>query len=256
MTIQLPPEYDLPDVDAMVDRIVATTPRRSGPNWTSLLLAGLVIAAVAIGWIVVTRQPDQVGIPLQNSPSLTATPAPQPSETTSTPVTTPTPSQSTTQPIATPTGLVRGVGAAGFVTPSGRIFCSMSAGGVRCELYRGTDQENLWDLPADRDGCMLGGYGSTLLLTQDEGARLGCTGDTTMNDAALVDNPNAEMTGWWDQARDPQVETVIGPAAGLGYGDALVAGVMECRSESVGVTCRDTSSGAGFFISRERYEIF
>ena len=42
----------------------------------------------------------------------------------------------------------------------------------------------------------------------------------------------------------------------LGYGQTLQAGDFYCSSEATGVTCYNTITGAGFFISRDSYRIF
>lgn len=270
MTIQLPPEFDLPDVDSMVDRIVAAEPaRRSG--WPVILVA-LLVAAVGVGWSIVANRPDNVAIPLESphssrstpgqTTSAAETPTPQPTEPTpstsmapSMPVETVEPSTSapsTTEPPTETT--VRQVAGAGFVTPSGRIACVMSSSGVRCDLQRGIDEENLWNLPADRGGCQLGGWGSTLKLNGT--SALGCTGDTIRPNAQLQNNLYPQDIAWWDANRDLSVDSDTGPLAGLPYGQTLQSGSIQCSSESVGVTCTNLDTGSGFFISRESYQLF
>ena len=42
----------------------------------------------------------------------------------------------------------------------------------------------------------------------------------------------------------------------LPYGDDAQVGPFTCASREAGVSCRNRGTGTGFFISRERYDLF
>ena len=111
---------------------------------------------------------------------------------------------------------------AGFRSPSGNIGCQMDREQVRCDI-----REKSWEPPAAPAGCEVD-YGQGILLASDEPARLVCAGDTALDPGA--------------------------PA--LPYGARNVIGQLGCESSASGMTCRDTSSGHGFFISRQSYRLF
>ena len=134
----------------------------------------------------------------------------------------------------------------GFVSPSGKIGCAISTSGVRCDYGMGATEPN-WQLPARPTECQLD-WGDS--LTVDSSARLTCHGDTVF--------PAADVgaQSWFDPARDASVNSDHGALAVLGYGQTLQAGDFYCSSEATGVTCYNSITGAGFFISRDSYRIF
>ena len=71
-------------------------------------------------------------------------------------------------------------------------------------------------------------FGQGLAVGARGPAALVCAGDTVMNPS---DNP-------------------------LQYGTATSAGALSCDSEADGVTCRNTSTGHGFFLSVQSYRVF
>lgn len=119
-----------------------------------------------------------------------------------------------------------------FVSPSGNIFCLFQPESrwdgriyppyLHCEINRFT-QTNL--RPPDQD-CD-GDWGGQFTLAPTGVTEMGCYGDTQ----------------------------VIGDAPVLGYGSALSAHGITCRSETSGVTCTNRD-GHGFSLSRARQRLF
>jgi hypothetical protein len=71
-------------------------------------------------------------------------------------------------------------------------------------------------------------FGQGLVVSGSGAGRLVCAGDTT---------------------RDPTAKP-------LGYGTATVVGKFRCSSATGGITCSDTGSAHGFFISIGSYRVF
>ena len=163
-----------------------------------------------------------------------------------------TPTEASTPALSTPASLptaavqtVTGDNGASFASPTGHIVCLMGSGSVRCEFH-GT---KTWSAPWP-DGCELDWDSALAVDDQVVGV---CAGDTIMGFAA----PGQDATAWW-HAGGP---TVTIPEASmtlavLPYGTALAVGHMRCDSATTGVTCRNTSTGHGFTMSREAYSIF
>jgi hypothetical protein len=108
-----------------------------------------------------------------------------------------------------------------FSTPSGNVACAMTDQNVRCDIA-----EKDWTPPPKPDTCPVD-WGNGLNL---EGVLPGapvCAGDT-----------------------------VLGEHPVLEYGQASEVGPYRCESEQAGVTCRHLDAGTGFFLARERYEVF
>ena len=80
-------------------------------------------------------------------------------------------------------------------------------------------------MPPQPDTCELD-WGSGVVLTQDGTTEVLCAGDTAAGD----------------------YDTLI-------YGSMWRNGAFECQSETVGLTCQNEND-RGFFLSRERWEIF
>jgi hypothetical protein len=77
-------------------------------------------------------------------------------------------------------------------------------------------------------------------------------GDTVAGLAGLGE-PGARS--WFRPGVYPVAATAHGRSAGLGYGSTMVSGELRCASARQGLTCRNTRTGAGFFLSRERYRL-
>ena len=134
--------------------------------------------------------------------------------------------------------------AAAFATPSGRIVCVMADNSVRCD-YIASDKA--WTSPQPK-ACHLA-WGDSLQLTQTAGST--CHGDT------LADTPSLD-SGYegWRRSGDPTVVVNGLTLAALPYGSGLLVGALERDSATTGVTCRNSSTGHGFTMSREAYTIF
>ena len=115
-------------------------------------------------------------------------------------------------------------GTGAFQSPSGNITCALfSYGGddsVQCEVA-----EHDWVAPPKEPGCHLN-WGSRFLLNQPAGALFACYGQ---------DLPAPERT--------------------LNYGSTWSVGTITCDSESVGMTCTDSSTGHYFFVSRQTWRL-
>jgi hypothetical protein len=109
----------------------------------------------------------------------------------------------------------------GFSSPTGNIGCYIDRSTVRCDV---SDRE--WEPPAAPKSCELD-WGQGIELTAGGAADFVCAGDTT-----------------------------LGAGDALDYGRSIGAGLLVCKSEETGMTCRDTETGRGFTISKQSYEIF
>ncbi len=110
----------------------------------------------------------------------------------------------------------------GFNTPSGNIGCVITPVAARCDI-----REREWAPPSAPPSCDLD-YGQGVEVSAGGAAEFVCAGDTAL---------------------DPQQRV-------LPYGDEVNVGLLTCGSAQAGVTCRDRETERGFFIARERYELF
>jgi uncharacterized protein DUF6636 len=110
-----------------------------------------------------------------------------------------------------------------FETPSHNIGCFLDTHGPRCDV-----REHTWSPPPEPAYCIKAGvdWGGGIALSSRRAAFV-CAGDTTLG----------------------------GPSI-LAYGHSAQRGPFICDSEQNGVTCRDTQTGHGFFLSRQSYRIF
>ncbi|MEM9215972.1 MAG: DUF6636 domain-containing protein [Cyanobacteria bacterium P01_F01_bin.150] len=108
----------------------------------------------------------------------------------------------------------------GFILPSGNIYCRTYDEILRCAI-----SSLLNPMPPQPETCDLD-WGSGVVLYQDTAPEVLCAGDT--------------IAGNYDT---------------LAYGNIWRNGAFECKSETVGLTCRN-STEQGFFLSRERWEFF
>lgn len=110
-------------------------------------------------------------------------------------------------------------GPARFQSPSGNIGCALTDEGVRCDIA-----ERDWQPPAPKQPCELD-YGQGIGL-DSSGAAFVCAGDTA-----------------------------LGAGKTLPYGSLARRGSFECESGEAGMSCTDAATGAGFLLSRERYDL-
>ena len=103
-----------------------------------------------------------------------------------------------------------------FLSPSKNIGCALSETGVRCDV-----QEHTWSPPSPPASCHLDfGRGVTVIGTSP--AMFTCAGDTV----------------------------IIGEEV-LAYRSQVTRGDFECRSDTVGMQCRNVKTGHRFSLSRE-----
>jgi uncharacterized protein DUF6636 len=111
-----------------------------------------------------------------------------------------------------------------FKSPTGNIGCDIIAGTARCDI-----SQRSWSPPPTPKSCPpVVDYGQGLVVGGSGPGRLVCAGDTT---------------------RDPS-------AAPLSYGTDTVVGSFQCTSRTTGMTCTNTGTGHGFFISFQGYRAF
>ena len=110
-----------------------------------------------------------------------------------------------------------------FETPSGNIGCYVDVTAARCDI-----RERSWEPPEIPKACVKAGvdFGQGIAVGKN-GASFVCAGDTA-----------------------------FGGKATLGYGQVAQRDVFRCKSAESGMTCSNIETGAGFFISREKYRIF
>jgi hypothetical protein len=110
-----------------------------------------------------------------------------------------------------------------FETPSHNIGCYVSAHDARCDI-----RERDWSPPPEPRSCKKIGldFGQGLVVGPNR-AEFVCAGDTTLG----------------------------GPVT-LPYRSSAQRGTILCVSRTAGMTCRNTATGHGFFLSRARYRIF
>ncbi|MEO3757577.1 DUF6636 domain-containing protein [Mycobacterium sp. B14F4] len=109
----------------------------------------------------------------------------------------------------------------GFIAPSGNVACMLDTGYVRCDIM---DRD--WSPPPRPADCGFD-YGQGVSISESGPAEFVCAGDTTFGS---------------DQV--------------LPYGESMSAGAMRCESAEPGVTCRNSQTGRGFFLSRQSYRLF
>ncbi len=121
---------------------------------------------------------------------------------------------------AAPTGTVRAYRS--FQSVSKNIACAIDGKYARCDVA-----EKSFTSPPKPGNCQLD-WGSAVAV---EGSAVGafiCHGDTVMNPGAPV----------------------------LQYGERSTIGSIRCDSSSAGIECRNTGTGHGFFLAREKYRVF
>jgi hypothetical protein len=111
-----------------------------------------------------------------------------------------------------------------FQLPSRNIGCYISTqfgGNARCDI-----RDRTWQPPPKPANCELD-WGQGVAFHGNRRAGVVCAGDTTLNQ---------------------------GPV--LSYGQRSQSGPIVCQSRQAGVTCTNTGSSHGFFLSRQSYRLF
>ena len=110
----------------------------------------------------------------------------------------------------------------GFILPSGNIYCySSNSNYLRCEIASGLNP-----MPPQPESCQLD-WGFGLILSHQDSARVLCAGDTIMGENLPT----------------------------LSYGNNWENAGFKCTSQTAGLTCTNLN-GRGFFLSRERWNVF
>lgn len=136
-----------------------------------------------------------------------------------------------------------GFDGAEFSSPSGRIWCALSADSAACGFPDGMDATLV---PKAADTCARKDL-KVLAVSLDSSGRATYACGAEPVATPLVDSVS---TTWWNDTGYPSVETQSGEFAVLPYGKKLVAGAFVCFSENTGVTCGNTDTGKGFKVSR------
>lgn len=110
---------------------------------------------------------------------------------------------------------------ASFSTPTGNVGCVMDPQLVRCDIG-----ERSWEPPPPPASCELD-FGQGAQISGQGPGELVCAGDTTLG---------AEQT--------------------LEYGQSSEVGPYSCISAEAGITCEDSRTGHGFFLSQQSYELY
>ena len=114
---------------------------------------------------------------------------------------------------------------ASFQLPSHNIGCYMSTqfhGNVRCDI-----RERSWKPPPKPARCDLD-WGQGLAVSGAGKPQIVCAGDTTLDPSSPV----------------------------LAYGQRNKTGPVQCESSQAGITCANSQTGHGFFLSRQTYRVF
>jgi hypothetical protein len=109
----------------------------------------------------------------------------------------------------------------GFTSPSGNVGRYIDPTSARCAI---SDRD--WTPPPRVGDCEFG-YGQGINLSTGEA-------------------PNFVSAG----------DTALGGGAPLAYDQSVSAGSLRCGSAATGITCTDSTTGHGFSIAREKYQLF
>jgi len=128
-----------------------------------------------------------------------------------------------------------------FASPTGRIWCALAKDSALCHFPRGM---NTSTVPKPSKVCPGAGLdvSGVSVITQ---AEYFCSGG-----AEALPRTNKKYTDWWPSTGYPSVTYEKQKLATLPYGRKLVHGAFICLSEQSGITCGNTSTGAGFTIAR------
>jgi hypothetical protein len=129
-----------------------------------------------------------------------------------------------------------------FASPTGRIWCALAGDWTLCHFPR---DMNMSKVPKPSKVCPGAGIDVTGVGITKDGVDYFCSGG-----AEALPQTNGLFTGWWKPTGYPAVTYDGQKLATLPYGRKLVDGNLICLSEQSGITCGNTSTGAGFKISR------
>jgi hypothetical protein len=113
-----------------------------------------------------------------------------------------------------------------FASPSGNISCQLylfqaNTGSAACQI-----RDSTFAAPPRPPNCQ-GGWGDSIGLVQGKAATFGCHTDTLFG----------------------------GSTPALPYGATRTIAGITCDSEPTGMTCRDTTTGHYFQLSRDSYQL-
>ncbi|HNV13175.1 MAG TPA: hypothetical protein PKL63_00810 [Dermatophilaceae bacterium] len=155
----------------------------------------------------------------------------------------------TTTAVVGPTIDAAGHGVTTWDSPSGNIVCAAfpndGAPGfeVRCDVMQHT-----WTMPPKPASCEFDWGHGTFLTTK--------SGITCVSDAIAGSDVVGSDGTWWNGQPGSQVVTVEGrKAVALAYGASLKFGDILCTSATDGMHCTNTTTKAGFDISRAAYSL-
>jgi hypothetical protein len=183
-------------------------------------LAGLVVAGLMLAGCGSsgTKTVTEKVVTVTASSNSSSVPAASTSSTTQAATTS---NASTTSSAAAPINIVH---VTTFESPSRNIGCVVLDGTARCDI-----NHRDWSPPPHPASCPQEvDFGQGLQVHGSAAGGFVCAGDTAM---------------------DPS-------APKLAYGSASVEGPFRCVSATTGMTCTDTTTGHGFFISIQSYRLF
>lgn len=205
-----------------------------------------VLAALAVGALVACGSPVATVPPTGTATVSTGTPTPSPTSpapTTASPASPSAPTTTTPSPTAAPLPVAQDVSAwekSDFASPTGRIWCGLSASGALCHFPRGFQGT----IPKGADVCPEEGLDVTGVYVDAAGTGYFCSGDPSAYPVKGSNEVRWHLTTGYGFVEYDGLTLAVLP-----YGKALGYGRYVCASASTGVTCRNTSIGRGFSIA-------
>ncbi|MFZ2166110.1 MAG: hypothetical protein WAV45_11665 [Propionibacteriaceae bacterium] len=156
---------------------------------------------------------------------------------------------STTQKVATasasvpkPAGFRITADTAGFVSPSGRIWCGMTMEGVTCMFPQGMNRAGV---PSGRTACpgAWPDFDVNAMYLADA-VTFAC-----QEDPPSLPFPGQPDAAWAVGSGYPYVTLMGQPVPTLPYGYSLRLGRFNCESETTGMTCTNLLNGKGFRVA-------
>lgn len=136
---------------------------------------------------------------------------------------------------------------ADFASPSGRIWCGLTAEDALCHFPRG-----FWGtIPSDEEVCPGEGLDVTGVAVTASGTTYFCSGDPSAFPVRGQDS-----VAWHTATGYPWVAYDGFTLAVLPYGKALRHGAFVCASAENGVTCAHRATGHGFRIALAGVDFF
>lgn len=188
---------------------------------SAVAVGGLVLALTACGGAGESGD-GMSGATVTVTSQATSSPA-EPAAGTSSPA-----SQPSQSPTMSAHRLGQDTAGASWVSPSGKIVCTLSTQGseavARCDLRSGA-----LPVPADLEDACEFDMGTSMVVDA-QGARLGCISDAVTAQSTT----QAQDAGWWttELGSSAQDEAV------LPYDHSVGTDQAECESRSTGMTCR------------------